>query len=345
MRAAGIAPAEPGTPEFDSYIGNGEEERYWAVLMDGRLVILPLEVGVLTDGSLVILPDEVEVPDEGIERVVATNHGALTGNVGKTEDWVLTTGMARIKKTDEGYQGIAIDIKSGHYHPTPVSLVLHGLPTFAEYGITFPAENISFEFDDSPPEWSLGDDARLGRESAWDRVLAEVEERLAVLVGAARAWGLISDETARELLQVEGESPHEAARRFKEALDRLRDSGFSELQLQGFVEALARSQGIGAEIRVLELGAAQRWRRAVAAATEGAEPGSLVVLDGFERAPTGAVNCLARAALRFNDDDPDESRTMQVPVRSITDDRGGTGAPEPVLSWLLRVPRGVHSRR
>jgi hypothetical protein len=110
LSAAGVAPAEPGTPEFDAYIGNGEREINWAVLMDGRLVILPIEV---------------DVPGEGM---VPTGHAALTGDVPKTGDWVQTAGLARIQKTDEGYQGMTIHNYSGHYRPTLSSLVLHALP-------------------------------------------------------------------------------------------------------------------------------------------------------------------------------------------------------------------------
>jgi hypothetical protein len=135
LSAAGLAPAEPGTSEFDAYIGDGEQEINWAVLMDGRLVISPVKV---------------DLPGEGM---VPIGHAALTGDVPKMDDWVQTAGLARIQKTDEGYQGMTIHNYSGHYRPTPSSLVLHALPTFADYGITFPKKGIRFEFGRPPPGW------------------------------------------------------------------------------------------------------------------------------------------------------------------------------------------------
>jgi hypothetical protein len=135
MRTTRVAPAEPGIPAFDSYIGNGEQSINWAVLMDGRLVVLPRELHVPGDGPY------------------PTTHGWLTGDVPYSDDWVQTAGEAWIKKTDGGYQGIVISNKSGHYHPTPLSMASDGLPAFAEYGIIFPKKDIRFQYGPPPPGW------------------------------------------------------------------------------------------------------------------------------------------------------------------------------------------------
>ncbi|MGV0743838.1 ADP-ribosyltransferase [Mycolicibacterium sp. XJ870] len=155
MRAAGLAPAEPGTTEFDSYIGNGEEKIKWAVLMDGRLMALPAQLGM--DGRSTPQPDELDSLRWTLfgnsSPEIPTSHGTLTGDVPAEEDFVKAAGYAQIKKTDEGYQGIIIDNHSGHYHPSTVSLALYGLPKFAEFGIVFPQEGVKFLFGPVPSGW------------------------------------------------------------------------------------------------------------------------------------------------------------------------------------------------
>ncbi|WP_139333522.1 LuxR C-terminal-related transcriptional regulator [Mycobacterium sp. SP-6446] len=135
MRAAGVAPAEPGTPEFDTYINDGLEEVHFAVTLDDRLVVLP---------------DKVFVPGKGLWN---SAHGMLTEDVPAEADYVKTAGKARIWKTAEGYQGITIRNASGHYCPTPISLALYGLPKFAEYGIAFPKDRVWFQFGPPPDGW------------------------------------------------------------------------------------------------------------------------------------------------------------------------------------------------
>ena len=292
-------------------------------------------------------------PDEG--QVAAVSRAVDGATVGLDKGWVhrnievLADELVRTELAGGGdfaHDGLLIVTRTLGRGIEPVIVVAvagraraHNAPVEVPAGVGVsrtgkePFGDVRVAFASVPLEaQELADDARLDREIVWERAVVGVEERLAAVVRAAES---VSDETARQLMPVPGEWPGEAARRFEEALVRLRESGVSEPDLQGFLDALARYREIGAEIRDLEVIAAGRLGSAVAAATEGAAPGAFRALDGFERAPAGAVDCVARVALRVNDVYRQllgGSRAMQVPVDSIT----GDGAPAPAVSWLLR---------
>ena len=102
-----VKPIKPGGPGFESVANSGTVK--WVVTEQGELLVIPKYV-------------------EGVE----ISHTVLTNGQS-----VLAAGEAEISVA--GKQGLGIDINnySGHYRPTPESVVI-GKAAFAKYGIVFP---------------------------------------------------------------------------------------------------------------------------------------------------------------------------------------------------------------
>ena len=102
--------AVAGTPVFDSAINSGTVK--WAVLSDGRLVVVPKLMG------------KYEVP-----------HSILSGG-----GPVRAAGEADLAGTARtGYFAIEIDNHSGHFLPTIDSVAI-GIAAFRSAGVTFLGE-------------------------------------------------------------------------------------------------------------------------------------------------------------------------------------------------------------
>jgi hypothetical protein len=106
-RRLGVKPLEPGTQEFDDLINTGEKLK-WAVLEDGRLVVIPKYV-------------------HGTE----IKHSVLSGGAP-----VRAAGEVEIAGGGGSYYGLALDNVSGHFRPSAESLAI-GREAFRRYGIEF----------------------------------------------------------------------------------------------------------------------------------------------------------------------------------------------------------------
>ncbi|MCC8246417.1 WXG100-like domain-containing protein [Saccharothrix luteola] len=106
-RRLGVEPTEPGTPEFDRLLGTGEKLK-WAVLEDGRLVVVPKHV------------DGVEI-----------KHSVLSGGAP-----VRAAGEVEIAGGSGRYYSLDINNRSGHFRPPPESLDV-GREAFRRHGIEF----------------------------------------------------------------------------------------------------------------------------------------------------------------------------------------------------------------
>jgi hypothetical protein len=110
--ALGVEITMPGTPAFDSAIDSGKVK--WAVLADGRLVVMSLEI------------DGVEIYHSvlsGGEPVQAAGEALIAGSVAA------------------GYFGLMIDNYSGHFRPTDDSVRI-GRTAFERSGVTFPNDEL-----------------------------------------------------------------------------------------------------------------------------------------------------------------------------------------------------------
>ncbi|SEF35775.1 hypothetical protein SAMN05421837_108370 [Amycolatopsis pretoriensis] len=114
-RELGIEPVELGTQEFRHLIGAGDVAVKWAVLLDGRLVVIPKYVGS-----------------------VELKHPVLSGGAD-----VLDAGEAVINGAGPGTFGININLNSGHYR-TPRSgsrgqgYMKIARDAFEAFGVFFP---------------------------------------------------------------------------------------------------------------------------------------------------------------------------------------------------------------
>jgi hypothetical protein len=112
-KAAGIAPAAPGTPEFDAYIASGEVK--WGITPDGSLRVVPTDA-----------PDGTEI-----------FHSVINGDVTGEDDFLWAAGTADISgNAADGYEGTQLTNYSGHYQPSEGSVQL-GRAAFGRYGINF----------------------------------------------------------------------------------------------------------------------------------------------------------------------------------------------------------------
>ncbi|MEM8528257.1 MAG: DUF4157 domain-containing protein [Bacteroidota bacterium] len=107
----GVKPIEPGTPEFDAAINNGQVK--WAVTQDGDLLVIPKDI-------------------DGIEL----HHSVISeGNP------VLSAGEAQIAgNATDGYYMLELDNHSGHFKPSGQSAELFGKPGFEEFNFNNPIE-------------------------------------------------------------------------------------------------------------------------------------------------------------------------------------------------------------
>lgn len=117
QQASGFSPALVGTAEFDRQLAH-----------DGGNVIYGLKL----NGELVTLP-RYRVPGDD---ETALSHGALNGMVPESEDLLNGAGQALIIKTDHGYVGKWLNVRSGHFKPNAASAAVVEA-AFARLGITF----------------------------------------------------------------------------------------------------------------------------------------------------------------------------------------------------------------
>jgi hypothetical protein len=102
----GVRPINPGSAGFDDVVNAGTVK--WAVLEDGRLVVIPKNVA-------------------GEEM----KHSVLSG--GRP---VRAAGEADIAGGNGGYYGLDINNLSGHFRPSDASLQI-GIDAFRSFGIGF----------------------------------------------------------------------------------------------------------------------------------------------------------------------------------------------------------------